>query len=360
MGLKGKYTQVFDPSLERRKSHAGMAEAMNRRSGAFFARKVAIRILTIGLPLYATSELGIRVALVMLVAMASNVMDHNGAVDVAGGKNMTQLLKQRKYAAGAILLQLLSDISGFTNYRPPTSVCLAYVALGITILILPPPYPTTPPGSSAETSDASASAGNISAVVSIPWTTSSSVEATFSPNRLGISPLLHTPMDVDLTILSGIIVGLITVTMYLILRASVGTSSASSLAGIVFTPCAAVLALTIIDMKSLQTSNGLGIAIGSLTSCLVLAALDHEWSVFAYQSVLIGISVTAIRFDNHTILPLQSHHDHPHHKHQSSATVESKNMSRLSAFILVRIRGWRLLEQIMVEKDSRRIFYFMW
>lgn len=360
MGVKGKYTQRFDASLERRKSHAGMTEALERKSGTLVAQKVATRILAVGLPLYATSELGIRVALIMLFAMASNVVDQNGAVDFLSGKKLTQHLYQKKYAVGAILLQLLGDLSGFTNYRPFPSICLAYMALGISILVLPPPYPTHPPWSSAATSDPSSSARTTSAVISIPWVKSSSSETRFSPNRVGISPLVLTPMDVDLTILSGVIMGAVSALMIFLLRSSAGASSASDLAGTLLTPCAGTLALTVVDTKSLWTTRGLGPVIGSLTSCLVLVSIDHEWRVLAYQSILVGIAFLATKLDTQAALSLHSHHDHLHHKHERSATLEPKNMSTFSSFILARVRGWRLLEQIIVEKDSRRIFYFMW
>lgn len=360
MGLKGKYTQAFGPSMERRKSHPDMAEALDWRLGTPIVRNIATRILTIGLPLYATSELGIRVALVMLVAMASNLVDRNGAMDGMSGKNLSQLLKGRKYAFGAILLQLLSDLGGFTNYRPPASICLAYVALGISILIFPPPYPSSPSRSAAEPSNASALARSSSAVASIPWATSSTAEATVPYNRFGISPLIQTPADVDLTILSGFIVGVITVLMYSILWSSAGASSASSLAGSILTPCAAVLALTVVDTKSLWTTNGLGVAVGFLTSLFILVVISHEWSVFAYQSVLVALSFAATQLDAHAALSSHAHHDHPHHQHHKPATMGPKDMSRFSAFIFRQIRGWRLLEQIIVEKDSRRIFYFMW
>ena len=360
MGLKGKATQTFDSSLERRKSHMGVTKNLELQPGMLVIRKIAIRILAVGLPLYATSELGIRVALIMLVAMASNIMNQNEAVDLINGKNLTQLLNQRKYAVGAILLQVLCDLSGFTNYRPVASICLAYVALGISILILPPPYPSHAPRSSAVTSNAPVSASSTSAVLSIPWETPSSTEATSSPVSSGISPLVCTPMDVDLTIFSGTIMGAMAMIMFLILRSSAGASSVSSLVGTILAPCAGALALTIADMKSLWTTRGLGLVIGSLTSCLALASVNHEWSVFAYQSVLIGISFAATKLDTHAALSSHSQHDYQHHNHRSSAIIEPKNMSRFSALVLAQVRGWQLLEQIISEKDSRRIFYFMW
>jgi zinc transporter 5/7 len=51
-----------------------------------------------------------------------------------------------------------------------------------------------------------------------------------------------------------------------------------------------------------------------------------------------------------------SHHDHKHHVHSHSATIKP---SRFTLLILPYTESWPLLNTIMKEKDSRRIFYFM-
>ena len=360
IGLKEKYAQTLDSSIDRRKSHVGITGDQERPSGMLIARKVAIRILAVGLPLYATSELGIRVALIILLAMAANIMVQHQAVDIASTKALTQLLSQRQYVAAAVLLQLLCDLSGLTNYRPFHSICLAYLALGISVYILPPPYPSDTPRTSVVSSNAPASARATSAVLSTPWETASSAENSFSSFSWGISPLVCTAEDVNLTIYSGSILGAITTIMFLILQSSAGALTGGSLAGMVLAPCAGALALTTVDTKSLWTKNGLNFMIGSLASCFALASTSHEWSEFAYQSLLIGVSFAATKLDTRTSLSSHSHHKHQHHHHENSASVEPKNMSKFSAFLTVQFRGWRLLEQIIAEKDSRRIFYFMW
>ena len=192
MGLKGKYAQTFGSSIDRRKSHAGITGDQEHQSGVLIARKIAIPIFAVGMPLYATSQLGIRVALIMLLAMTSNIMVQDQAVDISSVKVLIQLLSQRKYAVAAILLQLLCDLSGLTNYRPFPSICLAYLALGISVCILPPPYPSYTPKISAVSSNATASARVTSAVLSTPWETASSLETPSSSITSGISPLVCT------------------------------------------------------------------------------------------------------------------------------------------------------------------------
>ena len=359
-GLNGKYSQTFGPPTDRRKSHGETSGDTEHRSSMLVARKLVIRILAVGLPLYATSELGIRVALIMLLAMTSNIMVQDQAMHVTSPKTLTKLLRQKKYAIAAILMQLLCDVIGFTNYRPFASICLAYLALGISVCILPPPYPSYTPKSSAVSSNAPVSARTTSAVLSTSWETDSSADFTSSSISLEISPLVCTAEDVNLTIYSGSILGAVTTLMFLVLQSSAGAISGGSLAVTILAPCVGALALTTVDTRSLRTTAGLGLLIGSLGSCFILASINHEWSVFAYQSILIGVSFAATKLDTQASLSSRSHHKHQKHHQEDSATIEPKNMSSFSAFLIVRFRGWRLLEQIIAEKDSRRIFFFMW
>ena len=51
-----------------------------------------------------------------------------------------------------------------------------------------------------------------------------------------------------------------------------------------------------------------------------------------------------------------SKHQHTHeHKHNDNAGV-----SRFTNAVLHQVEEWPLLYNIIAEKDSRRIFYFMW
>ena len=360
IGLLAKYTQALGSPLDRRKHSGEMGRKNEHASRAPIARKIIIRILSVWFSIYATSTLGIRVALLMMLAITSDIMVKAMAADSSNGKTLTQKLLQKKYAVAAMLLQLLCDLSGLTNGRSFTSTTLAYLALGITVFVLPPPYPSQHPGSSALSSTAPAFAQTTSTALSTPWETPPTPENASSSMSPGISPLICTMEDVDLTIYSGALLAGIATIFYFALHMNTGQSSILAVIGVLLAPCAAAAALTVADTKSLRTTNGPGLLIGSLAPCFVLAVTHHEWSVFLYQSMLIGVSFIATKLD--TRILHSSHLQHKqHHQHQeSSAILEPRNMSKFSAFLLVRFRGWRILEQIMVEKDSRRIFYFMW
>lgn len=360
IGLIAKYTQALGSPLDRRKTSADMVGKHDNASWAVIGRKIVIRILTVGLPLYATSELGIRVALIVMLAITSNIMLQDVAADFADGNALTQQLRQKRYAVATMLSQLLCDLSGLTNSRSFTSICFAYLALGVSVFVLPPPYPSHHPRSSAVSSTVSASAKTTSTVLSTPWETAPSAEAASSSKSSGISPLICTVDDVNLTIYSGAILGAITTILSLALVSGTGPWSILSLVGVLLAPCAGAVALTAADMKILRTSNGPGFLIGSVAPCFLLAIPYHEWPVFLYQSILISVSFLATKLDTRTLHSSHSHHKHHHHNQEILATIEPRNMSKFSAFFIVRVRGWRLLEQILAEKDSRRIFYFMW
>ena len=359
IGLMAKYTEVLGSPLDRRKSSVGMGGKQDNPPGTLIARKIILRILTVGLPIYATSELGIRVALVMLLAVTSNLMLQDVAADFTDANALTQQLRQKKFAVAAMLLQLLCDLGGFTNSKSFTSICLAYLALGVSVFVLPPTYPSHHPRSSVVSSDATASAKTTSTVLSTPWETPPSAEAASSSTSSGISPLVCTVDDVDFTIYSGVILGLITTILFIALPSSARPSSISSLIGAILAPCAGAAALATADMKLLRTTNGSGFLIGSVVPCFILTLTYHDWTVFLYQSILISVSFLATKFDTRTLHSSHSHSHHTHHQ-QTSATIEHRNMSKFSAFFIVQVQGWRLLEQIIAEKDSRRIFYFMW
>jgi zinc transporter 5/7 len=77
-------------------------------------------------------------------------------------------------------------------------------------------------------------------------------------------------------------------------------------------------------------------------------APDHQLSPPLSESGSFGLSLSASN-----IIPHDHGHLHPH-----AAPVEPR--SKFTSFILPLVLRWPLLHTIMADKDSRRIFYFMW
>lgn len=364
VGLRGKIGIMSATGLDKRKKSLTGVEEVQKTRWIHMARRIAARFLTVGLPFYATSKLGgARVALVMLIALASNIMAiEEETTDLARAKAWSRLLTQRRWTLVSILLQFVSDLMGFTNSSAAVEILLGYVTLGMTVFVLPPCFLSSRPRISVVTSAAPASESKTSAVLATPWETPPSLEDKNSKVPT-VSPMICSPEDVNLTCYSGIVLGILSTIVFVFSGSNAGTASEYQLAWSSLSTFATALALTTVDPRSLRGNKKFGLVLGSLLSSFGLTMLCSEaWSSFAYQSIFIGISFAATKLDTHTAFSVSSHSDHHQHHHQPTKLdiPEHAKMSRLSEFVIQHIPHWPLLHSILAEKDSRRIFYFMW
>lgn len=367
VGLRGKIGIMSATGLDKRKKSLAGIEEVQKTQWIHMARRIAARFLTVGLPFYATSRLGgARVALVMLIALASNVMTiEEDTADLTRAKGWSRLLTQRPWTLMSILLQLVSDLTGFTNSSVGVELVLGYTTLGITVFVLPPCFLSSRPRYSVVTSTAPASESRTSAVLATPWETPPQLEEK-SSRVPSISPMICSSEDVNLTLYSGVVLGILSTIVLVLSLPSAGVGSGNRLAWGLLSTFATALALTAADPRSLQSNMKIGLVFGSLLSSFVLTMLCSEaWSSLICQSIFIGISFAATKFDTHTAISVASHSDHHHHHHHHHQPTklnipEHAQMSRFSEFVIRNIPHWPLLHSILAEKDSRRIFYFMW
>ncbi len=361
VGLRGKIWQPPATLDRRKKSLAGIDEVEKTKWGDI-ARRISSRILTVGLPFYATAQLGAaRVGLVMLVGLASNITAvDNEATDLTKAQGWKRLLSHRRWTLALIMPQILCDLSGLTIDSRAFDIWLGYLALGLSVLLLPPPFPSSRPKFSVATSSGPVPESKSSAVLSTPWETPLQLDPR-SPRMHLVSPMISSQQDVDLTLWGGLALLVFSLTVNLLYNHSQALSTMqlfwNSISGL-----AAAVVLTVAEPKSLRSNKGLGLVLGSLTSSLVLTQMgDETWGSFAYQSILAGIAFAALKYDIHRASSPSSHSNHHHHHHSPKTQVhEYGQMSRFSATLVQRIPQWPLLHSILVEKDSRRIFYFMW
>lgn len=364
VGLRGKIAIRSATALDKRKKSLTGMEEVQKTQWTHMARRIAARFLTVGLPFYATAKLGAaRIALVMLIALASNIMTiEEEPTDLTRAKGWSRLLTQRRWTLGSILLQLASDLTGLTNSSAAVEIVLGYITLGIIIFILPPCFLSSRPRVSLVTSTAPASESKTSAVLATPWETPPQLEDD-SPKIPTVSPMICSLEDVNLTLYSGISLAVLNTTVHVFSGLSAGTEPEYQLAWSFLSTFAMALVLTAADPKSLRGSKKIGLVFGSLLSSLVLSLLCSEaWSSLGYQSIFVGIAYMATKLDTHTSSSNPSHSDHhQHHHHPARLNIpEHAQMSRFSEFVIQHIPLWPLLHSILAEKDSRRIFYFMW
>ena len=362
VGLRGKIGIMLATGSDKRKKSLTGMEEVPKTQWIHVTRRIAARFLTVGLPFYATSKLGgARVALMMLVALASNIMTiEEEPTDLTRAGGWSKLLTQRWWTLVSILLQLVSDLTGFTNSSTVFDIMLGYITLGLTIFVLPPCFLSSRPRVSVVTSTAPASESKTSAVLATPWETPPQLEDKSSKIST-ISPMIYSPEDVNLTFYSGIVLGTLSTMVFVFSRPHAGAGSEYQLAWSLLSPLASALVLTTADPKSLKSNKKFGLVFGSLLSSFSLMMLcDEAWSSLAYQSILIGISFAAANIDTRAALPTSLHSNHHQHHQPTRLNIpEHARMSRFSEFVVQHVPNWPLLHSILAEKDSRRIFYFM-
>lgn len=351
VGLKGKMWQP-PATLDRRKKSLAGIDDMEKTNWSDIARTISGRVLTVGLPFYATSQLGAaRVGLVMLVGLASNITAiDNEATDLTKAQGWKRLLSHRRWTLASIILQILCDLSGLTIDSTAFDIWLGYLALGLSVLVLPPPFPSSRPKFSVATSSGPVSESKPSSLQLEPR----------SPKMHLVSPMISSQQDVNITLWGGFALLMFSLTINLLYNHSQALSMPqlfwNSISGV-----AAAVVLTAAEPKSLRSNKGLGIVLGSLTSSLALTQMGGgTWDSLAYQSILVGIAFAALKYDIYRASSLSSHNHHHHHHPPKIQVHEYGHMSRLSAYLIQRIPQWPLLHSILIEKDSRRIFYFMW
>lgn len=364
VGLRGKIGVMSGTGLDKRKKSLTGMEEVQKTQWIHMARRIAARFLTVGLPFYATSKLGgARVALVMLMALASNIRTvEEETADLTRAKGWSRLLMQRRWTLVSILLQLISDLTGFTNSSAAVEVLLGYVTLGMAVFLLPPCFLSSRPKISVVTSTAPASESKTSAVLATPWETPPQLDDR-SSKVPAVSPMICSLEDVNLTFYSGMVMAIFCAIFFVFSGPSAGAASQYRLAWSLLSTFATALALTSVDPRSLRGNKNFGLVVGSVLSSLLLTMLRSQtWKSLVYQSIFIGISFAATKIDTHTALSASLHSDR-HHQHPHPARLsipEHAQMSKFSEFIIQHTPHWPLLHSILAEKDSRRIFYFMW
>lgn len=359
MGLGSKFVRSRDAPSRTKVSYPNSADAEKpQRNGVTLAtvRSIIGRILSVALPLYAAAKLGAnRVALIMLVALATNLMPIDGkSNDLTSLRKWKRLLLSQRWTLASISLQLGCDLTGLTNQSAMKSSWMGYVALGVSVLALPPPFPSTKPRTSAVASAGPQSTSAGSAVLAKP--------EVIKPTDITLSPLICTNEDTNLTLVAGGLLAVLSCIILSLSQSSAGALHPNTLGWLFLSACATVLSYTITQPQSIRHSKGLGLIFGALLCALLLTVLHHDsWTPLAYQGVIISISFAAIKQDTYSLFSksAHSHHDAHSQHHSHPNMVHQDHPSRFSEALLRLFQHWPILHSILAEKDSRRIFYFM-
>ena len=366
VGAIGKWQGRTDTLDRRKRSHSSLGHrGVASKTGSNMlsldnVRRVSRRILAVGLPFLGASTVGgPGPVLILLVASVGDLSNSEGSIGHIGRSGgWSRLLQLRKWTIVVITLQIIADLAGaIIRTAAIWPLIIGYMALAISAFVLPPPYLTPRVAASAITSPMSKSAEKTSAIQT-PWDppqgTIKLLTGTTAP-----SPLISTPKDTNLTLVAGLLTA---VPCVLWLLAAFPTTTSIDIlqlaAGI--TICAlSALSFTFACPRSLMTEKKLGSA-GGLILPIVLEEMVkvQSWLMFVFQGVTAGLFWFALNIDTLAAQPV-AYTASPHTHHHGSKVAKGPH-SRFTSLLLSTLRDWPLLHSILVEKDSRRIFYFMW
>ena len=358
VGLTGKISGP--PTLLDRRKHS-----LNKKDPgiAARARRILERIMGVGLPFYATMKLGSdRLVLVMLVALAADITNvEDETTDLISTKGWKRLFIHRRWTLASILVQILGDLMGLSTPYSFWEIFIGYVALLVSIFFIAPPFPSLKVKASPTTSVITASPSSTPKLLATQWESSPWAKPMLSSQR-ATSPLVCTIEDINLTLAAGTALGVLSCVILLVSRSGAGALTALDLGLGLLSACTAALSYQLVQPQAFRKNSGVGLLLGSMMSVGLMTIFRSDtWSYMAYQGIIIGITFAATKLDTRRSLSTS------HTKHQTLARSLANEHdklrhvpSRISRFILDFSQKWPLLHSILMEKDSRRIFYFMW
>jgi solute carrier family 30 (zinc transporter), member 5/7 len=289
-------------------------------------RDGTLKVLSVGLPLYASMKLGgVKVGLLMLVAAASSISSGGTSLksaDLIAKEGWKRVLRTGPLLSVIFALGVVFD--GFFSLASGVDMIMGYAALFTSIFLVLPPF----------------------------MNRTSSAAHSFE-----VSPLISSNTETNMTLFVGLIGFIVSLLLGFVFNVfpsgiyDLGLFSLSTLGG------AASFALS--TPFSLQNPPYFGLILGSyvtFTSALFTASAANFQALIA-QAVLTAAGYGAVQLDRRRRVKKDSHdshhHDHSTHSHKAHAP------SAFSKVLLNIFHEWPLLHSILLERDSRRIFYFM-
>ncbi|KAI9780962.1 MAG: putative zinc transporter msc2 [Geoglossum umbratile] len=362
-------------SLGQRKDVLGVSGDHERRPIAIMnvdgAEGILKRALSVGLPFYAGLKLGgDRAAVILLTTLTGSLSRSDSrSKEVARLDVWKKQLLARKYVCCVLALGVSCDALGYTVSVGFTSIVLGYLALFVSVVFLPLPLPGFT--SSVPVISLHPSTSSTSAVPSSPL---QQPLGLVSPPGIpwAALPLVSTKEHVNLTLASGAVLFVVSLVGFSFsFNAYLETSLLHWMLFLAAAGSAAAM-LMLSQPFSLQTDRKAGFILGLIfTSTLSIVSLGGSWVEGVAQTLLGVLSYLALRIDStspsSSASHLQHHHHHHHHQHHSHqhGVVHGlhhhgyRSHSIVTKYLLQMAQHWPLAHSILVEKDSRRIFYFM-
>ncbi|EME42591.1 hypothetical protein DOTSEDRAFT_89947, partial [Dothistroma septosporum NZE10] len=339
VGILAK-TRSSERMLDRRKDKQEITQNFSASVAPSALQKMAVRALSIGLPFYASIQLGgLRTGLILLVAAASGLIGADAAL-IPSLHDWKRILTPRIGSILVILLAIALDFASITFTASSIDLLLGYLALACSITLVQPPLPTLRPTSSSPPTTSRS-----------PWSQSTAA-----------SPLVSSVADVNTTLAGGIIMSLLTIIISLVLS----TAPPITLTAVAFSTlslgssAAAILFAQPTTLRS-PVKAGLGLGCFVIATCAFLFS-PSLWPGTIFNGALAGLSYFGVLYDTASMTAHHNHdehvHEHAHNAHTHHHHPAEGKYSWLTKRLLQECEPGSLMYGILSEKDSRRIAYF--
>ena len=343
--LVGLYAKISPPKLvlDRRKSSIAGIYRLRRKIGLQKElSRVAINVAGVGLPFYATIQLGgAKVAVFLLSTVGSGLTNwFTGRGLDSDRESIVASLKARKFTVAVLFLGALLDFAGVTNEGFKDSF-LGYIALILSLTALPFPFSSSTNGAPKES------------VVNTPPRPWESVRGAFQTAPT-TSSLIASPYDVNITILTAISLSMVAMVLSLLLGAYNSISRLGWMLSVLSMISAAGNVLISRPLPLLQKRN---LSVGfAFVLIFFLLSSQANWlsnfstvllSLLLFGTVMYELPSSKVKKSGHS-------HEHSTHKHKK----QSKGHSKLTAYLLTLCEPGSITYSVLIEKDSRRIAYF--
>jgi zinc transporter 5/7 len=302
--------------------------------------------LGIGLPYYAALQLGgLRTGVVMLLVHSA---DLPRSMRQLGSLSLLKALERHKFSCVTIAAGILADAFGLTTGAPKRQLFSGYLALFTSLLLLPSPL-----------SDSKKGVNSVPAVLAKALFSRSWMTPPSTPSPRILSPLLSSSEIGVQVFLAGSMMLVITIIASIILS----TVPPLSYHAVLFS-CSAIVSATGLayfgQPSTLQTRRKFGVAAG----CTIVVLFDciyhwSSWKIPFICSIWPSCAYLAALFDNVNVAAFKFH-DHREHRSCLVSHAVHAHHSKLTAFFLSFSTPGSIMHSILIERDSRRIFYFAW
>lgn len=322
--------------LRRQRASQGFQNVSSLRLNIHSAQKGLLRISSLMLPIYAGMVIGgTMVALALSLTYAAGIPTVF-QVQWKGGM-LREKLDNKKASLFVLSLFVVLNVLGY-DFPIDTQPFRGYIALIISIFVLRPPFAmprdTVPTVQKPDIDSVKRLSEGLMAFISQ------------QSSALLSNPLVASSEDIQLTVASGGLLGLLCILVSPLREAKI-PFGIPDLITTLFVAIVFAFCLTYSSPVGLRSRQKLGFAATALVVVFTSAVPHEDTSRIAHLSwsILAALCYFAALFDD---------------PKPGESTPTKSEISVVTKFLLEHGESWPMVHSILSREDSRKIFYFMW